>query len=138
MRLYTDGVYPTPSGRARFVVTEYVAPAESPDAVYPLRLTTGRLRDQWHSMTRTGLVARLFSHSPEPEIALHRDDLRDAGLAEGDLTRVASRRGSIVLKARVSDEMRSGDAFIAMHWGSRYTSGAGVNALTVPAFDHSN
>ncbi len=135
IRLYTDGVYPTPSGRARFVVTEFIAPAEPPDAKYPLRLTTGRLRDQWHSMTRTGLVARLSSHSPEPEIALHPDDLHDAGLAQDDLARVSSRRGSVILKARASDEMRRGDAFIAMHWGSRYTSGAGVNALTVPAFD---
>ena len=74
VRLYTDGVYPTPSGRARFVATEYVEPAELPDATYPLRLTTGRLRDQWHSMTRTGIVARLFSHSPEPEIAMHPGD----------------------------------------------------------------
>ena len=69
-RLYTDGVFPTPSGRARFVATEYLPPAEEPDAEYPLRLNTGRLRDQWHSMTRTGLVARLFSHSAEPEIAV--------------------------------------------------------------------
>jgi assimilatory nitrate reductase catalytic subunit len=67
-RLYEDGVFPTPSGRARFVATEYVPPAESTDADFPLRLTTGRLRDQWHTMSRSGLVAQLFSHNPEPEI----------------------------------------------------------------------
>ena len=133
-RLYTDGVFPTPTGRARFLTIEYTPPAEEPDADYPIRLTTGRLRDQWHSMTRTGLVARLFSHSPEPEILLHAQTLIDLGLADGELTRVTSRRGSVVMKARASSEMRPGDAFVAMHWGSRFTS-AETNALTVPAFD---
>ncbi len=133
-RLYTDGVFPTPTGRARFLTIEYTPPAEEPDADYPIRLTTGRLRDQWHSMTRTGLVARLFSHSPEPEILLHAQTLTDLGLADGELTRVTSRRGSVVMKARASSEMRPGDAFVAMHWGSRFTS-AETNALTVPAFD---
>ncbi len=133
-RLYTDGVFPTPTGRARFLATEYTPPYEEPDADYPIRLTTGRLRDQWHSMTRTGLVARLFSHSPEPEILLHAKTLADLGLADSELTRVTSRRGSVVMKARASSDMRPGDAFVAMHWGSRFTS-AETNVLTAPAFD---
>jgi assimilatory nitrate reductase catalytic subunit len=132
-RLYSDGVFPTSSGRARFVATDYVPPAEATDNEYPLRLTTGRLRDQWHSMTRTGLVARLFSHSPEPEVLLHKDSLQ--GLADGSLVRLSSRRGSIVLKARASDDMRPGDAFVAMHWGGRFMGGVGTNALTLPAID---
>jgi assimilatory nitrate reductase catalytic subunit len=82
-------------------------------------------------MTRTGLVARLFSHSPEPEILLH----EDSGFADGSLVRVSSRRGTLVLKARIGDDMRPGDAFLAMHWGSRFAGGDGTNALTVPAFD---
>jgi assimilatory nitrate reductase catalytic subunit len=132
-RLYADGVFPTPSGRARFVPTRYVPPAEEPDAEHPIRLTTGRLRDQWHSMTRTGLVARLFSHSPEPEVLLHKDSLN--GISDGSLVRVSTRRGSMVLKARVSDDMRPGDAFVAMHWGARFVAGAGTNVLTLPAID---
>jgi assimilatory nitrate reductase catalytic subunit len=134
-RLYTDGVFPTPSGRARFVATEYVPPAEETDAQYPLRLTTGRLRDQWHSMTRTGLVARLFSHSPEPEIVVSEADLQKCKLADGDLVHVSSRRGSLVLKVRSSADMRPGDTFLAMHWGGRFTAGVGTNALTLPAVD---
>ncbi len=134
-RLYADGVFPTPSGRARFIATEYLPPAEEPDAQFPLRLTTGRLRDQWHSMTRTGLVARLFSHSPEPEIIINEFDLEKHGFSNQDLVRVSSRRGSIVMKVRVSDDMRPGDAFVAMHWGGRFTGGVGTNALTVPAID---
>jgi assimilatory nitrate reductase catalytic subunit len=134
-RLYSDGVFPTPSGRARFVTTDYAPPAESPDDEYPLRLTTGRLRDQWHSMTRTGLVARLFSHSPEPEVLVSEQTLSILGLQAGDLVRILSRRGSIVLKIRASSDMRPGDAFVAMHWGARFMSGAGTNALTLAALD---
>jgi assimilatory nitrate reductase catalytic subunit len=134
-RLYEDGVFPTPSGRARFVATEYVPPAETPDAEFPLRLTTGRLRDQWHTMTRTGLVAKLFGHSPQPEICLHPLDMKELGVNDGDFARVASRRGAAILKARAGDDLRRGDAFVAMHWGSRFTSGAGANALTLSAFD---
>ena len=134
-RLYADGVFPTPTGRARFVVAEYVPPAEAPDADFPLRLTTGRLRDQWHTMTRTGAVGKLFAHSPEPEIELHPEDLKRFGLEAGDLVRVTSRRGNAVLKARPSTDIRRGDAFMAMHWGARFTGGLGANALTLSAFD---
>ena len=134
-RLYSDGVFPTPSGRARFVATEYLPPAEEPDPQFPIRLTTGRLRDQWHSMTRTGLVARLFSHSPEPEIVVSEFDLLKNNFSNGDLVRVSSRRGSVVMKIQASDDMRHGDAFVAMHWGGRFTGSVGTNALTVSAFD---
>ena len=134
-RLYGDGIYPTPSGRARFIVTDYVAPAEDVDPAFPLRLTSGRLRDQWHSMTRTGLVARLFSHSPDPEIAMHPDDLRARGITDSSLARISTRRGSVVMKARASEDMRRGDIFIPMHWGSRFIAGAGTNTLTLSAID---
>jgi assimilatory nitrate reductase catalytic subunit len=134
-RLYADGRFPTPSGRARFIATDYAPPAEEPDAQFPIRLTTGRLRDQWHSMTRSGLVPRLFSHSPEPEVVLNLLDLEKSACSSQELVRISSRRGSMVLKASASDQMRPGDAFIAMHWGGRFMSGTGTNALTVAATD---
>jgi assimilatory nitrate reductase catalytic subunit len=134
-RLYADGVFPTPSGRARFVATEYVPPAEAVDAQYPLRLNTGRLRDQWHSMTRTGLVPRLFSHSPEAEVNVHPGTLADLGIVDGSLVRVASRRGGMVMRVRASSDLRPGDAFVAMHWGGRFTAGAGTNSFTLGAID---
>ena len=87
-------------------------------------------------MTRTGLVARLFSHSPEPEIVVSRLLIcKKYDFSDQDLVRVTSRRGSIVMKIRASDDMRPGDAFVAMHWGGRFTGGVGTNALTVPAID---
>ncbi|HVL76074.1 MAG TPA: nitrate reductase, partial [Noviherbaspirillum sp.] len=141
-RLYEDGVFPTPSGRARFVNTIYKPVAEPADARYPFRLNTGRLRDQWHGMSRTGTVARLFSHAPEPAVMMAPIDMERRLIADGDLVHVTSRRGSQILPARKSEEMRSGQVFVAMHWGEEYVSGRGqggegtygVNALTQPVF----
>ncbi|HJV53925.1 MAG TPA: molybdopterin-dependent oxidoreductase [Noviherbaspirillum sp.] len=135
-RLYEDGVFPTVSGRARFVSTAYQPVAEPVDARYPFRLTTGRLRDQWHGMSRTGTVARLFAHAPQPSVAMARSDMERRLIGDGDLVHVTSRRGSLILPACASDELRVGQAFIAMHWGEEYLSGRnvlGVNALTLPA-----
>ncbi|OGA05539.1 MAG: nitrate reductase, partial [Betaproteobacteria bacterium RIFCSPLOWO2_02_FULL_62_17] len=134
-RLYGDGVFPTANGRARFVVTPYQAVAETTSAQYPLALTTGRLRDQWHGMSRTGEVARLFNHAGEPLLAMHERDLERRGLAGGDLALVKTRRGEILVRVEASDAMRSGQAFMPMHWGSQFMRGAGVNVLTMPAID---
>ena len=137
-RLYTDGAYPTPSGRARFAATRHKPVAEAADARYPFRLNTGRLRDQWHAMSRTGTVAQLFGHVPEPVISLHPSDLARRGIADGDLLEVSSRRGTLVIAAKAGDDVRPGQAFIPMHWGGRFLGGrdsAGINALTLSAFD---
>jgi assimilatory nitrate reductase catalytic subunit len=134
-RLYTDGAFPTPTGRARFVNTAYVPVAEDTDARYPLHLNTGRLRDQWHGMSRTGSVGRLFSHVEEPLLAMHPADMARRGLADGDIAQVRSRRGRLALRVEASQEMRAGQVFLPMHWGGQFMSGLGVNALTLSAFD---
>ena len=141
-RLYEDGRFPTPNGRARFADVAFQPLAEPRDARYPFSLTTGRLRDQWHGMSRTGTVQRLFGHVPEPCIELHPQDLQRLGLAEGQLAHVTSRRGSLLLPVQPSEAVAPTQAFIAMHWGEEALSGsgprgeplAGVNALTSPAF----
>jgi assimilatory nitrate reductase catalytic subunit len=137
-RLYEDGVFPTADGRARFVATHWRKPAERPDAHYPFRLTTVRLRDQWHAMSRTGAVPALFSHAPEPRLAMHPSDLERAGLQPGALARVSSRRGSLYVMLEASDDLRPGLACLPMHWGSRYLGGTealGVNGVTLAALD---
>ncbi len=134
-RLYTDGVFPTASGRARFVVAKHHATAEKTDARYPLALNTGRLRDQWHGMSRTGTVARLFNHVGEPWLAMHVRDMQRRGLKNGDVARLKSRRGELVVRVEASDEMRAAQVFMPMHWGSQFMRGGGVNALTVAACD---
>lgn len=144
-RLYEDGVFPTASGRAKFISTPYQPVAEKVDARYPFHLTTGRLRDQWHGMSRTGTVAQLFSHASEPAVVLSQVDMQRRLLKDGDLVHVTSKRGSQILPALSGDDMRAGQAFIGMHWGEEYVSGRGngegsygVNALTTPAFDPSS
>ena len=135
-RLYEDGIFPTASGRAKFVDTAYKPVAEAIDARFPFRLTTGRLRDQWHGMSRTGTVAQLFAHASEPAVVLSRVDMDRRTIADGDLVHVTSKRGSQILPAQAGDDMRSGQAFIGMHWGEEYVSGRGglgVNALTTPS-----
>jgi len=139
-RLYTDACFPTPDGRARFADVAFRPLAEPRDVRYPFSLITGRLRDQWHGMSRTGTVGQLFGHDPEPAVDLHPRDMERLGIADGDLVHLTSRRGSIIVPARASDSMARTQAFLAMHWGEEYLSGvaragevaAGVNALTLP------
>jgi assimilatory nitrate reductase catalytic subunit len=133
-RLYVDGKFPTPNGRARFVAAAHRATAERTDARHPLHLSTGRLRDQWHGMSRTGSVARLFAHAAEPRLSMHAGDMGRRGLRDGDLARVTSRRGALVLRVQASDELQPAQAWLPMHWGRRFLTG-GSNALTLGAFD---
>src|SRR5258708_7193276 len=140
-RLYEDGVFPTPDGRARFVATPYRPVAEDIDERYPMRLTTGRLRDQWHTMSRTGTIARLFAHEPEPRLTVHPEDLSRAGIDDGDLVQVLSRRGRITLQAAADPDLMRGVVFVPMHWGARFLGGErrrGVNEPTLGAIDPSS
>ena len=140
-RLYEDGVFPTASGRARFVPTPYQPVAEEVDERYPLRLTTGRLRDQWHTMSRTGTVASLFAHEPEPRVGVHPHDLGRLEIKESELVRVSSRRGHIYLRAAADPDVTRGVVYVPMHWGARFLGGAGrrgVNELTIGALDPSS
>ena len=134
-RLYGDGRFPTADGRARFLAESYRAPKEKREARFPLTLNTGRLRDQWHGMSRTGTAARLFGHAPEAVLSLHPDELRRRRLQTGDLVKVRSRRGSLILPVQADDGVRSGQAYLPMHWGNRFLKGLGSNVLTLPAFD---
>ncbi len=142
VRLYEDGVFPTADGRARFAATPWKAVAEPVDARYPFSLNTGRLRDQWHGMSRTGTLGRLFGHVPEPVVQMRPQDMARRQLHAGDLVHVTSRRGSLVLPVAASTDLGLSQLFIPMHWGSEFLGGrasageliAGVNALTPPVF----
>jgi assimilatory nitrate reductase catalytic subunit len=133
-RLYGNGVFPTDSGRARFVSEPYTPALEVRDARFPLTLNTGRLRDHWHGMSRTGTAARLFGHVSEATLSLHPEELARNGLQAGDLVRLSSRRGNLVVPVCGDEGMGPGHAFLPMHWGERFLKG-GVNLLTQPAFD---
>jgi assimilatory nitrate reductase catalytic subunit len=134
-RRYENGVFATEDGRARFNLTPYRPVAEPVDARYPFRLVTGRLRDQWHGMSRTGRVGALFAHAPEPVIAMNRADAARRGIREGMLVSVASRRGALILPMQLSDDVASGTVFAPMHWNGQFLNSGGINETTIPAVD---
>ena len=142
VRLYTDGVFPTSDGKARFAAVPHRPVAEARESKFPFSLTTGRLRDQWHGMSRTGTLGRLFGHVPEPTVLMHPQDMARRGFAEGELVSLSSKRGTVLVPVQASDEMGLSQVFMGMHWGSEFLSGqgadglplAGVNALTTSAY----
>jgi len=134
-RLYGDGRFATASGRARFRALHHRPAADSTDARLPLHLNSGRLRDQWHGMSRSGLVPRLFAHAPEPMLEMHPRDMARRELADGDLVTLRNKRGSLRLRVAASDTLRPAHAWLPMHWGGQFMRGAGVNALMPAATD---
>ena len=134
-RLYADHRFATADGRARFIAEAYAPVREQRDAAFPLTLNTGRLRDHWHGMSRTGTAAQLFGHVQQAQVSLHPRDMQERSLSEGQLVAVNSRRGRLVLPVSTDPQLARGQAFIPMHWGDRFLKGLGVNVLTQPAFD---
>jgi assimilatory nitrate reductase catalytic subunit len=134
-RLFADGNFFTPSGKAQLVPTWPRSPARAPSNDYPLVLNTGRIRDQWHTMTRTGTSPRLSAHHAEPFVQLHPLDAARFGLTFGDLVEVAAEEASIVVRLEITDAVTPGQAFVPMHWGSVFASNARVGALIAPAVD---
>ncbi len=134
-RLYTDGIFPQLDGRARFANTKYIPVAEKTDARYPLHFNTGRLRDQWHGMSRTGTVAQLYNHAEEPMLSMNLSDMERRQLKDGDVAKISSRRGSLIVRVRQSEDIPPTQTFLPMHWGSQFMNGLGCNALTTPVFD---
>jgi len=131
-RLYADHRFATADGRARFTAPAWQGPAERCDAHYPVALTTGRLRDQWHGMSRTGTLGRLFAHGGAPAVEMHPQELARRGWAEGRLVTLKSRRGALVLPVRGTEAVAPAQAFVAMHWGGEWLPGGGalgINAL---------
>ncbi|MHB8453902.1 MAG: nitrate reductase [Acidiferrobacterales bacterium] len=134
-RLFGDGGFFTPNGRARFVAVTARPPVNAPDSDYPLVLNTGRVRDHWHTLTRTGLSPRLSAHTIEPFVEVHPHDADFSVLIDGGLARVTSRWGSVAARVRVSDTGRPGSIFVPMHWNDEFTNAGCVDAVVNPAVD---
>lgn len=134
-RLYTDLKFNSSDGRAQFHPTDHRSPAEVPDREFPLILTTGRIRNQWHTMTRTGKAPALMKAAPEPYVELHPDDAAAAGITDGRFVEVRSRRGMFVAQARVTGEITRGACFVPFHWGRMSGAFKAINNLTHRARD---
>jgi len=134
-RLYSDGVFATPDGRARLVPVEHDPLAEPPDAAYPLTLTTGRVRDHWHTLTRTAKSPALMARTREPHLEVNLRDAQRVGIHDGDFVEITSRRGKAVAQARVGETIREGTCFLPFHWGRQWGFYKAANNLTLSARD---
>ena len=134
-RFFAAGNFYTSDGRGRFVTPERPRPRLATSKEFPLRLNTGRVRDQWHTMTRTGLSPRLGSHSPEPFVEIHPDDAGAAKLVEGGFAKVTTPFGSAALKVSLHGGQQRGSIFAPIHWSDATAANARVGDLVTPAND---
>lgn len=135
-RLYVGGKFNTPDGRAKFIATPYEPLWESPSAEFPLTLSTGRVKNQWHTMTRTGRSPKLTRGLEDgPYVEVHPRAAKGAGLADGEAAKVASGRGSFTAKVVITEDIEPGTVFTPFHWGDLWTEGGSVNETTHDAAD---
>ncbi|MBP2856524.1 nitrate reductase [Dickeya oryzae] len=134
-RLYTDGRCWHPDGKARLLAITPQLPVNPPSPAYPLVLNTGRIRDQWHTMTRTGKAARLMQHLPEPYCDLHPQDALNAGVHDGELVRISAGSGWMLARAQVQRGQQPGSIFVPMHWNRQFSAQARVDSLVAAVTD---
>jgi len=134
-RLFSDGAYFTPSGKARMLPIIPRQPVNAPDRTFPFILNTGRVRDHWHTMTRTGKSPRLSSHSVEPYVEMHPADAAALEIGDGQLVCIESAWGSATLKARLSDGQTPGTVFMPIHWTDQVSSQCVAGILVNPETD---
>jgi assimilatory nitrate reductase catalytic subunit len=134
-RLFADGRFFHPDGKARFVAVNPRLPAARVTTEWPLLLNTGRARDQWHTMTRSGQVPRLAAHQPDPWLAVHPLDAARFGLADGALAEVEAPYGSALLRVQLDAGQRLGEVFAPIHWNDQYAARAVVSRLVAGATD---
>ncbi|WP_144981949.1 nitrate reductase [Halomonas sp. C22] len=135
-RLFVDGQFATPNGRARLLPIDPRLPQQALCERYPLRLNTGRVRDQWHTMTRTARAPRLMNHRAEPFIELHPEDAAEHGLEAQSLAQLSAATGEYRGRVRLAHGQRRGEVFVPMHWTDCFTgqgrSGALLQGITDP------
>jgi assimilatory nitrate reductase catalytic subunit len=134
-RFFAEGGFFANDFRARFIAPEIPALRTEISAARPLRLNTGRIRDQWHTMTRTGESPRLGQHLPEPFVEVHPDDAAKYGVADGDFARVTTDYGQCTLRVMVSERQQRGMLFAPIHWSEANATGARVGSLVAPVTD---
>ncbi|MEH6648599.1 MAG: molybdopterin-dependent oxidoreductase [Motiliproteus sp.] len=134
-RLFGDGQFFSPDGKARFIEIKPRGPVNQPDSEYPFTLNTGRIRDQWHTMTRTGLSPRLSSHRPEPFVEINPADAENFQLIDGGLARLRSRWGTMLARVCITDNIGRQQLFVPMHWTAQFASQGRMGVLINPVVD---
>jgi len=134
-RFFAGGGFFTSDRKARLVAPESPAPNRPLSAQFPFRLNTGRVRDQWHTMTRSGMSERLAAHRPEPFVEIHPDDAAAMDLTNGGFAQVRSPFGSCILRVVISDGQQRGSLFVPIHWSDETASSARIGELVTSACD---
>src|SRR3954468_8034712 len=134
-RFFAEGGFFANDFRARFIAPEMPALRTETTAARPLRLNTGRIRDQWHTMTRTGMSPRLGQHLPEPFVEVHPDDALRFGVSDGSFARITTDYGQCTLKVVVSERQQRGMLFAPIHWSEANATGARVGSLVASFTD---
>ena len=133
-QIFADGTYPTDDGRARLVPVAQ-KPLADPLEKWPMTLNSGRYRDQWHTMTRTGLAPKLARHRAEPLVEIHPDDGARLGVVDGGFARVETPQGDSIFRVAIHDGQRRGEVFVPIHWTDRTSSGGRTGMLPRPLVD---
>ncbi|HEX3357657.1 MAG TPA: nitrate reductase [Tepidisphaeraceae bacterium] len=134
-RRFTDGRFPTPSGKARLFARPYLPADEVPNAQFPLVLTTGRVHSQWHTRTKTGNVRQLNALSSEPLLEMNPHDAAELGLSDKQRVEIRSRRGRAVSTLAVCSAAPVGTVFLPMHWNDLWCAESSPNEITTDAAD---
>ncbi|MCM2679312.1 nitrate reductase [Echinimonas agarilytica] len=134
-RFFAEGEFYTPNRKANLVALKYKAPANQPSKEFPLVLNTGRLRDQWHTMTRTALAPRLNLHRPEPFVDIHPDDGHKFKLTDGDIAKLSSQWGDMFARVNFTASQAVGDVFVPMHWTQQFANHGRMGTLVNPIVD---
>ena len=134
-RMFTDNKFFTPNGKAQFIAITPKAPKNPTTKEYPFILNTGRLRDQWHTMTRTAKTAKLMAHTDEPYIAINPSDAETLSLVEGSLAQLENQYGSLVGRLKFDKGQRNNSLFVPIHWTGQYASQGRVDVLVAPVAD---
>lgn len=134
-RFFADGQFFTPDGKGRMVPVSWRPPVAKTEPRYPFRLNTGRIRDQWHTMTRTARSPRLNAHLGEPFIELHPEDAAAKGIGGQSLVEVVSPQGRAILRAKITDRIAKGEVFAPMHWTGENAPAARIDALVASVVD---
>ncbi len=134
-RFFDDGFFYTDNQCAQLVALTTRAPGNAPTKRFPLVLNTGRLRDQWHTMTRSALSPRLNQHRPEPFVEVHPLDAEFYQLSDGGIAHLLSAWGQMYARVMVTDSQQQGNVFVPMHWSEQYAKQGRMGALVNPVVD---
>ena len=134
-RFFADGNFFTPTGKARMLPVTHRPPALAPTPERPFILNTGRIRDQWHTMSRSGLTSRLSQHMAEPYLEIHPKDAKRLDLKAAELAEVSSPHGKAILRVLISDRVKTGQVFAPMHWTGAFASDGRIDAVVAAEVD---